>query len=93
MLAVWSDEALIGHALAFETALAHAQAAEGLIDALDAAAIARACETVGRIDAATLATEVAHAGTLAIPLVARLRAAGEPPLIGARPARTRQIPP
>ena len=76
MLAVWSDATLIAHALAFETALARAQAAEGLIDGDDADAVTRAAGMVALVDPATLAEETAHAGTLAIPLVARLRDAG-----------------
>jgi 3-carboxy-cis,cis-muconate cycloisomerase len=74
MLALFDDAATIAHALAFETALARAEAAEGLIDGASAEAIARACETIA-IDPAALADDAALAGTLAIPLVARLRAA------------------
>jgi 3-carboxy-cis,cis-muconate cycloisomerase len=74
MLAIFADAALVQGALAFEAALATAQAAEGLIAEADATAIGAAC---GRLtpDIAVLAEEAAHAGTLAIPLVARLRAA------------------
>ncbi len=74
MLAVFSDDALLRGALDFEAALARAQAAEGLIAAADAAAIDAACRSLAP-DVATLAEEAAYAGTLAIPLVARLRAA------------------
>ncbi len=74
MLAVFGDDATIRHALAFEAALAQAEAAEGLIDAASAASIAEACATM-RIDAAALAGEAALAGTLALPVVARLRGA------------------
>lgn len=74
MLAVFDDAATLRHALAFEVALAQAEAAEGLISADDAKAIAAACEAA-RIDPAELADETALAGTLAIPLVKRLRAA------------------
>jgi 3-carboxy-cis,cis-muconate cycloisomerase len=74
MLAVFADEALLRGALAFESALAAAQAAEGLIGEGDAAAIAAACRSLTP-DITALAEEAAHAGTLAIPLVARLRAA------------------
>jgi 3-carboxy-cis,cis-muconate cycloisomerase len=73
MLAVFGDEALLRGALDFETALAAAQAAEGLIAEADAAAIAVACRILVP-DISALAAEAAHAGTLAIPLVARLRA-------------------
>ncbi len=73
MLAVFADDAAIAHALAFEAALARAQVAEGVIAADVGAAIVAACARVA-IDAATLADEAALAGTMAIPLVARLRA-------------------
>lgn len=71
MLAIFSDRATIAHALAFETALARALAAEGLIGEAAAEAIAHACSSAA-IDPAELAEEVALAGTLAIPLVQRL---------------------
>ena len=74
MLAVFDDAATMRHALAFEAALARAEAAEGLIGADAADAIAKLCATIV-IDPAELAEEAALAGTLAIPLVARLRAA------------------
>lgn len=74
MLAVFADEATLRHALAFEVALARAEAEEGLIGAPEAAAIAKLCAAIV-IDPAELADEAALAGTLAIPLVARLRAA------------------
>lgn len=73
MLAVFDDAATLRHALAFEAELARAQAAEGLIDPEDAAAISAACAGFS-IDAAVLADDAALAGTLAIPLVKRLRA-------------------
>ena len=69
MLAVYDDGAAIRHGLAFEAALARAQADPPLADE-----IAQACASI-EIDPAELAEEAAHAGTLAIPLVARLRAA------------------
>lgn len=72
MLAVYDDGAVIGHALAFESALAAAQAAAGLIADEPAAAIIRACAALA-IDPAELADQAALAGTLAIPLVKRLR--------------------
>lgn len=74
MLAVFDDASTIAHALAFEAALARAEAAEGLISAAVAEAIVEACTTLA-IDPAKLAEEAALAGTLAIPLVRRLRAA------------------
>jgi 3-carboxy-cis,cis-muconate cycloisomerase len=73
MLAVYDDDAVIAHALAFEGALARAQAAEGLISHDAAEIIAETCAGLV-IDPAALAEEVALAGTLAIPLVTRLRA-------------------
>jgi len=73
MLAVFDDAAVLRHALAFEAALARAQAAEGLLAPAVADAIAGACATIA-LDPRELAEEVALAGTLAIPLVKRLRA-------------------
>jgi 3-carboxy-cis,cis-muconate cycloisomerase len=72
MLAVFEDAATLRHALAFEAELARAEAAEGLIGKAEAEAIAMLCGGIA-IDPAALATEAALAGTLAIPLVARLR--------------------
>ena len=72
MLAVFDDAATLAIALAFEAALARASAAEGLIPAVAADAIAEACARAS-FDVAELAEAAAHAGTLAIPLVARLR--------------------
>jgi 3-carboxy-cis,cis-muconate cycloisomerase len=74
MLAVFDDAATIAHALAFEAALARTEAAEGLIATDVAETIVAACAGV-TIDPAALAEEAALAGTLAIPLVTRLRAA------------------
>lgn len=71
MLACFSDEALVTAALRFERELAAAAAEHGLVSAAAAAAIEQAC---ARFDAAGLDEAAAHAGTLAIPLVARLRA-------------------
>ena len=78
MSQAFGDAALIAAALAFETALAQAGAAEGLLDAQDAEAIARACrqaapDGAAPMDPSALAEAAAHAGTLAIPLVAELR--------------------
>lgn len=74
MLAVFDDAATLRHALAFEAELARAQAIEGLIGEADARAIAAACADF-TADPAILADEATLAGTLAIPLVKRLRAA------------------
>jgi len=73
MLAVFDDDATIAHALAFEGALARAQAAEGILSEDLAVAIVDACVTIAMSPQA-VAEESALAGTLAIPLVARLRA-------------------
>jgi 3-carboxy-cis,cis-muconate cycloisomerase len=78
MLAVFSDEKTIAAALRFEAALARALASEGLISAAQAGAINEACASLD-VDPAQLAAEAVHAGTLAIPLVRRLRAAIDDP--------------
>ena len=72
MLAAFGDEALLRAALRFEAELALAQADVGLIGLADAEAIAAACADLP--DIADLAEAAAHAGTLAIPLVALVRA-------------------
>lgn len=72
MLSVFDDLSTLQHALAFEAALARAKAAAGLISAETADRIVEACSSL-EVNAADLATDAAHAGTLAIPLVARLR--------------------
>ncbi|HEX7389263.1 MAG TPA: lyase family protein [Acidiphilium sp.] len=79
MLAVFDDAATLRHALAFESALACAEAETGVIGEGIAARITAACASIS-IDSAELADEAALAGTLAIPLVARLRAelSGDP---------------
>lgn len=79
MLAVFDDAATLKAALAFEAALAHSSAAEGLVPLAAADAIAAAC-AVAAFDPAEIAEEAAHAGTLAIPLVTRLRALVGPEL-------------
>ncbi|MGC1304000.1 MAG: lyase family protein, partial [Caulobacteraceae bacterium] len=72
MIEAFDDASLLRAALAFEAALAEAEAAEGLIDPAHAAAISQVCRQ-GRFDTEALAEAAAHAGTLAIPLVADLR--------------------
>lgn len=72
MLAAFGDEALLKGALAFEAALAKASAAEGLVPAAAADTITAAAADL-EIDIGALADEAAHAGSLAIPLVRRLR--------------------
>ncbi len=78
MIATFDDAATIADAVAFETALARAQAAEGVISLDDAAAVEAAAAALD-IEPAQLAEDAALAGTLAIPLVKALRAslAGE----------------
>jgi 3-carboxy-cis,cis-muconate cycloisomerase len=72
MLAVFDDDTTIAHALTFEAVLAKAKAAQGLIGIEVAEAIVRACNQCS-VKAAELADEAALAGTLAIPLIKRLR--------------------
>ena len=74
LLALFDDRATLAHALAFEAALAEAEAECGLIEGPQAAAIVAAADGLA-IDPATLADEAALAGTLAIPLVKHLRGA------------------
>lgn len=71
MIDCFSDQSAMRHGLDFEAALARAQAAEGLISAEAADAIAMACEQLD-IEPDVLAEDAAVAGTLAIPLVASL---------------------
>lgn len=73
MLAIFDDRETLRLGLAFEAALAEAQASAGLLPAAVTARIAAGCAAI-IIDPAELADEAAHAGTLAIPLVTRLRA-------------------
>jgi 3-carboxy-cis,cis-muconate cycloisomerase len=80
MLACFDDATLVGAALRFERELAAALAEHGAIAHDAAAAVARACDG---FDPAGLGEAAAHAGTLAIPLVARLRAAVPPEHAGA----------
>ena len=72
-VAGFSEAAIVGHMLAFEAALARAQAAEGLVPEAAAAAIALACR-VEHIDLDALVAAGSVAGTLAIPLVKQLTA-------------------
>ena len=72
MLGIFGDAFLLKAAYAFEAALARALGAEGLLSASDVALIVSACDAPN-VDIAALADEAAHAGTLAIPLVQRLR--------------------
>src|SRR2546421_5581648 len=71
--AAFAPQAFLRAMLAFEAGLAHAQAAEGLIPERDAETIAAACATIV-IDIESLVAEAKKSATLAVPLVARLRA-------------------
>ena len=73
MLGVFDDASTLRHALAFEAALAQAQAAAQVIDVQSAQAIATVCGAF-TTDIPRFAESVALAGTLAIPLVRALRA-------------------
>ncbi len=73
MRAVFGDVATLRAALSFEAALAMAEAEAGLLPVALAERIAACCDALA-LDPAVLAEEAAHAGTLAIPLVTRLRA-------------------
>jgi 3-carboxy-cis,cis-muconate cycloisomerase len=74
MLDVFADRSLVAAMLAFEAALAEAEAAEGAIPARAAAPIA-AASAAGIDDIDALVAEARLAGSLAIPLVRRLTAA------------------
>jgi 3-carboxy-cis,cis-muconate cycloisomerase len=78
MTAVFSSESQIRRMLAFEAALARAEAQTGVIPLAAADAIENACRGEA-FDVASLVREAALAGTLAIPLVRVLteRVAGE----------------
>jgi 3-carboxy-cis,cis-muconate cycloisomerase len=74
MAEVFSDRSLVASMLAFEAALAEAEAAEGVIPASVVAPIVAASHAgIGDID--SLVDEARRAGSLAIPLVNRLTAA------------------
>jgi 3-carboxy-cis,cis-muconate cycloisomerase len=73
MLDVFSDRALVAAMLAFEAALADAEAAEGIVPKDAAAAIVAA--TRADIDVDALVAAARSAGSIAIPLVKTLTAA------------------
>jgi 3-carboxy-cis,cis-muconate cycloisomerase len=74
MAEVFSDRSIVAAMLAFEAALAEAEAAEGVIPTSAVAPIVAATQAgVGAID--SLVDEARRAGSLAIPLVSRLTAA------------------
>jgi 3-carboxy-cis,cis-muconate cycloisomerase len=72
MAAIFAPAAHIRQMLAFEAALARAEAAAGVIPAAAVEPIAAACR--GDFDSAAIYAEAAVAGTPAIPLVRQLRA-------------------
>lgn len=71
MRAIWSDESRTGHYLAFESALAKAEGALGVIPAEAAAEIVRVCR-VEAIDMARLKEQTERAGTPILGLVAQI---------------------
>jgi 3-carboxy-cis,cis-muconate cycloisomerase len=71
--AAFEAPAFLRAMLAFESALAEAEGAEGVIPASSAAAIAAACNAVA-IDAEDLVREAKRSATLAVPLVNALLA-------------------
>ena len=74
MAEVFSDRSIVAAMLAFEAALAQAEAAEGVIPTSAVAPIVAVTQAgVGAID--SLVDEARRAGSLAIPLVRRLTAA------------------
>ena len=73
MRAVCDDAAFVRHMLAFESALARAEATVGVIPPSAAAAISKTCQTA-QFDVAALAEAATKAGNVAIPLVKMLTA-------------------
>jgi 3-carboxy-cis,cis-muconate cycloisomerase len=71
--AAFAAPAFMRAMLAFEAAIAQAQADEGLIPAASAQAIAAACESI-RLDEERVVAEGKRSATLAVPLVDMLRA-------------------
>ena len=71
MLEVFSEAAIVQAMMDFEAALAHAQADEGVIPAVAAAAIAGVCKAE-LYDVPALVGASGRAGSLAIPLVKKL---------------------
>ena len=70
--AAFGAPAFVRAMLAFESALAQAQAAEGVIERDAASSIAAACGAL-RVDGDALVAEAKRSATLAVPLVALLR--------------------
>jgi 3-carboxy-cis,cis-muconate cycloisomerase len=73
MRAICDDATYLQHMLAFEAALARAEAAIGIVPAKAADTIAKAC-TADKFDAGALAEAATRSGNLAIPLVKALTA-------------------
>ena len=73
MLDVFSDRALVAAMLAFEAALADAEAAEGVVP--KDAAVAIVAATRAEVDVGALVAAARSAGSVAIPLVKTLTAA------------------
>ncbi len=71
MLALFSDESRLQHMLDFESALASAEAAHGVIPRDAAETITKECRA-GNLDSAALCEDCARTGNLAIPLVSQL---------------------
>ncbi len=70
--AAFDAPAFVRAMLAFESALAQAQAEEGLVEPAAARAIASACASL-RVDHQAIAAEAKRSGTLVVPLVRLLR--------------------
>src|SRR6266481_2917695 len=68
---IFSDQAYIQSMLEFEAALARAEAKVGVIRVTDAPIIAAACQAE-QFNVEELATQAAHSGNVAIPLVKQL---------------------
>src|SRR5207244_13062868 len=71
MLAVFGETAIVQHMLDFESALARAQADEGLIPATAAVSIAGVCKAE-LMDPSALVAASGRAGSPAVPLVKKL---------------------
>ncbi|KAF1049980.1 lyase family protein [Xylophilus sp.] len=72
---LFDDHAFVAAMLRFESALAQAQAAEGLVPGAAADVIARVCSDTSRFDPTAIARASSRAGSVAIPLVQALKAA------------------
>jgi 3-carboxy-cis,cis-muconate cycloisomerase len=70
---LYTDEALIGYMLRFESALAEAQAKHGIFPG-EAAAVIQECCRAEHLDKEKLTEDAAQGGNLAIPLIKQLTA-------------------